>query len=153
MKSSTTTRPAARKQVARSEGYHFDRELNVWKKLIVDGKQFCIFCNTWKPLDDYSRRNGLKNKINTYCKACQRIRKAMHRYSLTAEQVTALYSKQSCDCCGSAFKTQQQQHIHHVGDKVLGAVCLTCNHLLRDQSEEHPHRLQCVVEFANRVKI
>jgi hypothetical protein len=123
----------------------------VWVRELRDGYAQCRDCINWKPIDQFSNVKGIPY---TYCKVCQRIHKAMSRYTLTREQVVSFYSGNTCECCGSKFKNQQHKHIHHNTSGVVGLVCLTCNHTLRDESPEHLYRLKCCVRFIeDRVKI
>jgi hypothetical protein len=151
---STTERPAPkRKRVATttSEGFHYDAPTRGWKRTIKDGHAWCTDCLTWKSVTEFC---SVKGRPYHYCKVCQRLHKAMSRYSMARDDVVRLYAKSRCDCCGSRFKNQQHKHLHHVGGIVRGVVCLTCNHLLRDESVEHLQRLECCVRFIkDRVKI
>lgn len=159
---STTIRVAPKKRVRRKlrkprlehkglEGYQLDEQSHRWKRHIKDGLAWCCDCREWKPIDNFCSVVGHPYQ---YCKACQRLHKAMCRYSITREEAVRIYATDKCICCGSEFKKQTHRHIHHVDGEVIGLVCLFCNHILRSESAEHLYRLKCCVEFIeNRVKI
>ena len=151
---STTTRPAPKRKrftLRDNPGYAYDFQRRRWLRVTKDDQAWCCDCQTWKFLAEFA---DCKGKPYYYCKTCQRLHKAMYRYRISRELATRFYAVQVCECCGSSFKNQQHKHIHHVNDKVIGVVCLTCNHLLRDESTYHLQRLKCCVTFIeNRVKI
>lgn len=151
---STTTRTAPRKPMRKHrnrEGYRWNPLKKRWVRIITDNTAFCCDCSSWKRLSDFSSVN---DRPYQYCKACQRLHKAMSRYKITREQAAELYSITTCQCCGAGITKKQHQHIHHVGDSVIGLVCLKCNHTLRDESIEHYHRLKSCVKFIeSRMKI
>lgn len=144
---STTIRTAPRKKMRKHrgrEGYELDNQKRRWLRAIRNNTAWCCDCQTWKTLDEFARVN---DRPYQYCKACQRLHKAMSRYGIDREEATRLYSTWVCECCGSMIEKQQHQHIHHVNNQVIGLVCLRCNHTLRDESPEHLHRLKSCVQF------
>lgn len=156
---STTTRTAPKKQRKHkdSDGYHScvklvnGREQIKWVRTVKNGNAHCSECNQWKPMEAFADVNG---KPYSYCKGCQRLHKAMSRYNITLGEAKRFYESITCECCGSAFEKQAHKHIHHIGEQVIGVVCLHCNHLLRDESTEHLRRLECCIKFVKqRVKI
>lgn len=151
---STTTCPAPRRKrftLRDNPGYIYDGQRQRWLRVIKDGLAWCCDCRSWKTLGEFA---DCKGQPYHYCKTCQRLHKAMYRYRISRKAAVRLYSVQECECCESVFKNQRHKHIHHIGKDVMGVVCLTCNHLLRDESTEHLRRLECCVEFIkNRVKI
>lgn len=148
------TAPSRKKRKKRKnggEGYEFDSQRRRWTRIIRDGKAWCCDCQLWKPLKGFA---CVKGKPYQYCKACQRLHKAMCRYGVSREEAQRLYSIWVCECCGAMIEKQQHQHIHHIENRVLGMVCLRCNHTLRDESPEHLYRLKCCVRFIEtRMKI
>jgi hypothetical protein len=152
---STTTRTTPVKTEKRKRkdkpGYHWYLERQRWVRSIVDGKVHCCDCHRWLPLDAFCT---VKDKPYTFCKACQRLHKAASRYGISLDEARRLYSATFCECCGADFVSQQSKHIHHIGSDVIGVLCLTCNHLIRDESPEHLRRIKaCVAFIENRVKI
>ena len=151
---STTTRTTPRKRKATDkrsdqrchkncEGYSYS-ENNRWIRLIRDNCVWCMDCKEWKPIEQFAR---VKGKPYSYCKTCQRLHKAMNRYHVTRDQAVDLYTQTRCTCCNCKFERQTHQHIHHIDGGIVKLVCLFCNHILRDESPEHLHRLQCCIQF------
>jgi hypothetical protein len=143
---STTIRTAPAKQwkTRNRRGYEYHEDLKRWVRIITNAKAFCTGCSEFKSLGEFST---VKGKPYHYCKECTRYNKAASRYGISKEMARKLYSKTTCDCCGGVFEKQSHQHIHHVGNTVKGLVCLPCNHMLRDTSNEHLQRLKCCVRF------
>jgi hypothetical protein len=150
---STTTCAAPRKRRKKlgqyrhsgGDGYRYDSTIKRWVRIIRDGQAWCCDCQQWFDLDQFCVING--TKPYQYCKACQRLHKAMSRYSVSREVASRLYSATVCECCGSEFEKQTHKHIHHTQDGVVGVVCITCNHLLRDESPSHIRKLLCCVKW------
>lgn len=152
---STTTCPAPKKRkrftLRDNPGYSYDKDRKRWLRTVQGGLAWCCDCRAWKSVDSFAVCRGVPYH---YCKQCQRLHKAMYRYRIDRDTAVRLYAVQTCECCGSSFVKQQHKHIHHVNDCIIGVVCLTCNHILRDESSEHLRRLRCCVAFIqNRVKI
>lgn len=143
---STTIRTAPEKRwnVKSKEGYKYDENLKRWCRLVTATKAFCTGCKQVLSLSKFSKVRG---KPHHYCKDCTRLMKAKSRYGISLEHARQLYAKEVCDCCGQPFEKQTHKHIHHVGNKVKGLVCLYCHHTLRDASEEHLQRLKCCMKF------
>lgn len=149
--SSTTICAAPRRKMREREGYEWDESKQRWVRIVRDGIAHCCDCQTWKTLDAFASVYG---KPYQYCKACQRLHKAMSRYGVDREEAIRLYSIWKCECCGCEIEKQSHQHIHHVNGQVIGLVCLRCNHTLRDESPEHVARLRSCVRFIEtRMKI
>jgi hypothetical protein len=150
---STTTCTAPKKQRKHKDtvGYHWSDSQERWVRTIKGGLAHCSDCNQWKPINDFA---SIRGKPYSYCKNCQRLHKAMSRYKITRDEAEKYYAARTCECCGCEFEKQTHKHIHHLGDKVIGVICLCCNHTLRDESPEHLRRLECCIRFAKqRVKI
>lgn len=104
----------------------------------------CKICKTCKrrlPKSAFylqKRTDGQRRSI-TRCKECQKIYIKSKQYGITFEQVDHLRRRSHCDCCGIKLKIP---FIHHVGDKVLGAICHKCNVLLEQESEATKHKLR-----------
>ena len=143
---STTIRTAPKKKwtVKDSKGYYFNETQRVWMRIVTDTEAYCKNCDSLKSLDEFTLVKGSPDRA---CKKCKRLIKAAHRYNISQALASLLYSAEICECCGKEFEKQTHKHIHHVGEEVKGIVCLYCNHVLRDCSKEHLHRLQCCVEF------
>jgi len=146
---STTIRTAPKKRRPRvtSKGYYRKNGTGGWRRIITDTEAYCSNCDSFKPLNAFSKING---KPDPACKECRRLIKASFRYKISQDIAALLYSADTCECCGRKFEKQTHKHIHHVGKEVKGIVCLYCNHILRDCSPEHLRRLQCCVEFIKR---
>ena len=138
------TAPVKRWKTKNHKGYEYNKKSKRWVRIIMPVKAFCTGCEKMKTLCEFST---VKGKPYHYCKECTRYNKAASRYGISKETAEELYSKTTCDCCGSKFEKQSHQHIHHVGNVVKGLVCLRCNHTLRDTSDEHLRRLKCCVRF------
>jgi len=152
---STTTCPAPKKRkrftLRDNPGYAYNVQQHRWTRVMKDGYAWCCDCHSWKTIDAFA---CVKGQPYHYCKPCQRLRKAMYRYRIDRSTAVNLYAVQKCTCCGRNFKNRRHKHIHHLDAGVIGVVCLTCNHLLRDESNEHLQRLRCCVAFIeHRVKI
>ena len=111
----------------------------------LDGLHNCKTCNRDLPLKAfYLKRNTAGDlKPISNCKECQIVYCKSKQYTLTFEQVKYLRSKDTCDCCG----TLCYPYIHHVGAKVLGAVCRTCNLFLEQETDQVKHSLSCCVKW------
>lgn len=106
------------------------------------GRKVCKTCKKRLPESDFyyqKRTDGIRRPISR-CKECQKIYVKSKRYGITFEQVAYLRQRSHCDCCKQELKIP---FIHHVGDKVLGAVCPMCNTLLEQESDITKHKLQC----------
>jgi hypothetical protein len=151
---STTTRPAPKRKrftLHDNPGYVYNIERRRWTRIVKYESAFCCDCQSWFPVGEFA---NIKGQPYHYCKTCQRLHKAMYRYKIDRSTAVQLYSTTACECCGSQFKNQQHKHIHHTDEGVVGLVCLTCNHLLRDESDAHLQRLKsCVKYIERRVKI
>lgn len=132
-------------------GYKWDNDCYAWVRIIELNKAMCSKCKEWKTLDNFA---SIKGKPYSLCKACQKLSKAVSRYKITRQEAERLYNLTCCQCCGRKFKNPQHKHLHHIPGKLVTCVCLTCNHLLRDESKEHMRRLNCILQFViNRDKI
>lgn len=108
----------------------------------------CKTCGRSLPSSEfYTKRNtqGILKPI-TSCKSCHIIYCKVKRYKLTETQVNFLRSKVNCDCCDSEF-VKHEPYIHHVGEKVLGAVCRKCNLILQQETKQVKHRLVSCVKW------
>jgi hypothetical protein len=111
----------------------------------LDGLHACKTCKQLLPLKKFYRKRNTEGILKpiTSCKECQIIYCKAKQYNLTLEQVAHLRSKTKCDCCSSSLT--KVPYIHHVNDKVLGAICRDCNLFLEQETNQVKHRLiNCV---------
>lgn len=113
-------------------------------------KYTCTECDTSKPKEAFylSKRN--RRGLEYICKACKAIQSAVRRYNIPKTEVEQLYKHPSCMCCETDFKDKKLRHIHHVGDTIRGIVCLSCNHILGQESDVDQKRIQACLDFISR---
>lgn len=58
-----------------------------------DGEKYCLACGEWKSVDDYTPKDGARDGLHPYCKAC-RARMQREKRAVTGD-VTQLLDKLS----------------------------------------------------------
>ncbi len=94
----------------------------------------CKMCDKYLSLKNFCSQKYKSGKCGYYasCKECHKIFVKTYKYGLTFDEVKLLRSTETCDCCSTELHIP---YIHHVGDKVLGVICSSCNILLEQESE------------------
>lgn len=136
----------------------------------------CIKCETTKSYEEFYAAKTTKDKRQSVCKVCDRLRRKKHyedkphlaranwlklKYNITTEDYKQLFDKQGCKCaiCGTKenyriVKGERQytymvvDHCHTTG-LVRGLLCYTCNvgiGMLRD----NPDYLKSAIEYLDR---
>lgn len=50
-------------------------------------------------------------------------------------------------CCGETFKSNKQRHIHHTEQSAQGLVCIHCNYILGQETEEDLQRIEQALTY------
>lgn len=94
----------------------------------------CKMCNNLLPFNMFYKQKYKSGKYGYYasCKECHKIFVKTYKYGLTFDEVKLLRATINCDCCDEKLIVP---YIHHIGNNILGIVCLECNILLEQESQ------------------
>lgn len=109
------------------------------------GYRVCTICGEDLPLSSFSMNRQWHRK---QCKECCVHFTLAREYGLTHNEVRWLKQRSVCECCGCQFTDKNVATIHHVGDRVLGLVCDSCNRCL---GQETPERREQLLACANYI--
>src|SRR4030042_807574 len=81
------------------------------------------------------------------CKPCKSIETNARRHGMSEGFLEYLYSYEQCMCCGDKFVNNEGRHIHHTDQGVQGLVCIHCNHILGQETENDLQRIEAALTY------
>lgn len=96
----------------------------------------CRRCNQIQDVSHFYRSKRNKSGFEYICKICKGIEINARRYNISESFLEYLYTYDTCMCCGNLFISNKNRHIHHTDTGVQGLVCIHCNHILGQETEE-----------------
>lgn len=102
----------------------------------------CRRCKSDKDLSMFYKSKRTKTCHEYICKPCKSIELNAKRYGISEWFIEYLYSHEQCMCCDEMFTSNKGRHIHHNDQGVQGLVCIHCNHILGQETEEDLQRIE-----------
>ena len=107
----------------------------------------CRRCESDKELSMFYKSKRNKSGYEHICKPCKSIELNAQRYGISERFLEYLYSHEQCMCCGDMFANNICRHIHHTDQGVQGLVCIHCNHILGQETEEDLQRIESALTY------
>lgn len=107
----------------------------------------CRRCGSDKDLSMFYKNKQNKSGYEHICKPCKSIEINALRYGISESFLEYLYSHEQCMCCGEQFASNKCRHIHHTDQGVQGLVCIHCNHILGQETEEDLQRIEDALTY------
>ncbi len=102
----------------------------------------CRRCNQEKDLSHFYKSKRNKFGFEHICKPCKSIDVNARRYGIFESFLEYLYTHEKCMCCDEQFVNTKSRHIHHTEQGVRGLVCIHCNFILSQETEEDLQRIE-----------
>ena len=107
----------------------------------------CRRCELNKDFSQFYKSKRNKSSYEHICKPCKSIEISAKRYGISESFLEYLYSHEQCMCCGEKFESKKTRHIHHTDQGVQGLVCIHCNHILSQETEEDLQRINLSLAY------
>jgi hypothetical protein len=107
----------------------------------------CRRCELDKDLSQFYKSKRNKSGCEYICKPCKSIDINARRYGISESFLEYLYSHEQCMCCDEQFVSAKGRHIHHTDQGVQGLVCIHCNHILGQETEEDLQRIKLALIY------
>lgn len=107
----------------------------------------CRRCKQDKDAKHFYANSRNKTGLEYICKPCKSIEINSRRYKISESFLEYLYSYENCMCCDEPFLNNKCRHIHHTTDGVQGLVCIHCNHILGQETDEDLQRINKVLAY------
>lgn len=107
----------------------------------------CRRCNQEKELNCFYKASRNKSGFEHICKSCKSIEINARRYGISESFLEYLYSHEQCMCCDAQFTNNKCRHIHHTAQGVRGLVCIHCNHILGQETDEDLQRIEQALAY------
>lgn len=107
----------------------------------------CRKCKSDKDLSQFYKSKRNKSGYEYICKLCRCIYNNALRYGVSEGFIKYLYSHEQCMCCNEMFTSRKGRHIHHTDQGVQGLVCIHCNHILGQETNEDLQRIELALTY------
>ncbi len=107
----------------------------------------CRRCELNKDLSQFYKNKRNKSGYESLCKPCKSIDINARRYGISESFLEYLYSHEQCMCCGEKFESKKNRHIHHTDQGVQGLVCIHCNYILSQETEEDLQQINLALAY------
>ncbi len=107
----------------------------------------CRRCKQEKSWEAFYKNNRTKTGFEYICKPCKSIEGNARRYKISEHFLEYLYSHEQCMCCNEPFVSNKGRHIHHTAQGVRGLVCIHCNHIIGQETENDLQRIKQALTY------
>jgi len=102
----------------------------------------CRRCKNDKDLSMFYKHKRTKTGHEYICKPCRNLLHNARIYGISEWFIEYLYSHEQCMCCDEMFTSNKDRHIHHNDQGVQGLICIHCNYILGQETEEDLQRIE-----------